>query len=449
MGFCFAGSFPASLLLCSLASLHSAKRVHVVASAATPPTAALLNRAARRSKLGATSSDAVTVGVIDSRRNVAVCQQLQVVLAEKQAAGISPLTVASGDFFSESGGLCELPSPWATVAPTAVASVVVIRVTTDPHMEQSWAALPPGGVLVVELGVGAEDAIWQALYQVHSELYYKSYLASLNLETNLGLPELQFATFLPGGAMVLQKASQLDLVATKGEFLSRAEAAGTDKIFGDHNYQLEYHRFLDTTSKSESGMMLEIGLGCTMDYGAGASAKIWPQMFPHLAVHFIEINKQCVDKWMPAMRADRVAKVHVGSQDDSRVLGEATADAASTPGGLQIVMDDGSHECRHIEASFRGLFPHLSHHGLYFVEDMMYSAWGTSGRQPIRTKTDRTFGTPIALAAILAADVTGALNQQVNRPPAVAHWADGVLSQLGGTVDLVECTPGVCTFRHK
>merc|ERR1740130_2169128 len=99
--------------------------------------------------------------------------------------------------------------------------------------------------------------------------------------------------------MVLQKSDpeQDKKISEKGEFFTRAKAAGTDKIFGDHQYQLEYHRYLDTLPKEEVGMMLEIGLGCTMNYGPGASTKIWPHMFPHLALHMVELNRACTEKW--------------------------------------------------------------------------------------------------------------------------------------------------------
>jgi len=303
-------------------------------------------------------------------------------------------------------------------------------------------------------GLSPDDAIWQALYQVHSSHYFKEYLASVppHVVPDLGLPGLRFVTFLPEGAMILQReaAGVLDLAASAGEFMTRAKAAGTDKIFADHNYSLEYHRFLDPIPKNQTGMFLEIGLGCTMNYGAGASAKIWPKMFPHLAIHFIELNRKCTEKWDAAIKGDGVAQVHVGSQADVNLLSGCAAVAAQTPGGLRMVMDDGSHEGDHIEASFRALFPHVQSSGLYFVEDIAYSAWGTAKRQPITSKHSRTYGTPIALAAVLAADATRTPRRSpYGTSPDFEQWADGTLALLGGTVDLVECAPAVCTFRHK
>jgi hypothetical protein len=40
--------------------------------------------------------------------------------------------------------------------------------------------------------------------------------------------------------------------------------------------------------------ILEIGLGCDMAYGPGASAKVWRELFPDAVVWFAEFNEECV-----------------------------------------------------------------------------------------------------------------------------------------------------------
>jgi hypothetical protein len=44
-------------------------------------------------------------------------------------------------------------------------------------------------------------------------------------------------------------------------------------------------------------------------------------------------------------------------------------------GGVDIVLDDGSHQTKHQIESFKILFPEMSEGGLYMVEDLHTSYW--------------------------------------------------------------------------
>lgn len=305
------------------------------------------------------------------------------------------------------------------------------------NAEHIWARLPSGGLVVVplrksegssfmrsEFGSVDEDPeglIWQAMYQINSKLGYWPETFGENLK--LGLPDLQFATFLPGYALFQKADHAHDIHNANGTFWKLADAAGTDKIDKAHNYSLLYHRHFDESGVlNEIGsMMLEIGLGCMLEPGnaaiAGASAKIWPRLFPTAAVHFIEVDRLCTARWQPHMREAGVAKVHIGPQADKNILAEVVHDASfAKPGGFGAVVDDGSHIPADIEKSFRTLLPHLRSGGLYFIEDMMYASWGAGypvyqtyklPRMKITSKNDRSSATPVALTAVLAAGVTG------------------------------------------
>jgi demethylmacrocin O-methyltransferase len=48
-------------------------------------------------------------------------------------------------------------------------------------------------------------------------------------------------------------------------------------------------------------------------------------------------------------------------------------------GGLDIVIDDGSHINEHVIASFRTLFPLLAEGGIYAIEDTQTSYWPECG----------------------------------------------------------------------
>jgi len=71
-----------------------------------------------------------------------------------------------------------------------------------------------------------------------------------------------------------------------------------------------------------------------------------------------------------------------------------SSDVASRYGPFDVVIDDGSHICAHVIASFRALFPHLVEDGIYAIEDLQTSYWargygGSSG--PDRAGTSMTF----------------------------------------------------------
>lgn len=383
--------------------------------------------------------------------NNALCKYLQQVMSERIPRSTSEGSVMEG------GKSLITVSSWpegcqllAGTSPTPVgAEHQVAMITELESLQDKWASLLPGAIAIVPLrnvdSTKGQDLAWQALYQLNSRLYYFDEYSGMHSK-DLGLPDLQFVAFLPGN-IVLQKADYgTDLKRSKGRFFTLAEAAGTDKIDRVHNYSMIYHRHLDGLPDNRTGMFLEIGLGCTMNYGPGASAKIWPKLLPKMSTHFIELNKPCVDTWMENMLDLGVSKVHVGSQVDPMILAEIDAAALATPGGLQAVIDDGSHECDHIEDSFRLLFPAVTSQGFYFVEDMMFSSWGTGHRQKISSKTQRTDGLPVSLAALLGSAASG-IAQDAAYP--AETWADNVLTSYGALVDFVECTPGICAFRKK
>jgi hypothetical protein len=70
-----------------------------------------------------------------------------------------------------------------------------------------------------------------------------------------------------------------------------------------------------------------------------------------------------------ALRLDCHARI--GSQADAHFLKSVVTEM----GGVDIVIDDGSHIAEHQLASFRTLFPLLSKGGVYICEDLHTSYW--------------------------------------------------------------------------
>jgi cephalosporin hydroxylase len=120
-------------------------------------------------------------------------------------------------------------------------------------------------------------------------------------------------------------------------------------------YDRHFSRFRGTEVR-----LLEIGVF------NGGSLEIWREYFgPHAQIVGIDITPECAD------RVDPPNRVRIGSQDDAAFL----QSVVSEMGGVDIVLDDGSHNAGHQMASFKALFPLLSNGGIYAIEDMHTAYW--------------------------------------------------------------------------
>jgi hypothetical protein len=108
---------------------------------------------------------------------------------------------------------------------------------------------------------------------------------------------------------------------------------------------------------------LEIGVS------RGGSLKMWRHFFGSDAVIFgVDIDAGC------AIHDGKYARVRIGSQADPAFLGGVVDEM----GGLDVVLDDGSHHASDQRASFNVLFPLLSDGGAYVIEDMHTAYWPKS-----------------------------------------------------------------------
>lgn len=106
--------------------------------------------------------------------------------------------------------------------------------------------------------------------------------------------------------------------------------------------------------------MLEIGVQ------NGGSLEMWRSYFGSDAIICgIDINPEC------SKFDGESAMVRIGSQADHKFL----ADVVREMGGVDIVLDDGSHRSDHMRASFEALFPLLADGGVYLVEDCHACYW--------------------------------------------------------------------------
>lgn len=93
----------------------------------------------------------------------------------------------------------------------------------------------------------------------------------------------------------------------------------------------------------------------------GGSLELWRKYFgPDAIIFGIDIDPRCDNLVDPPNQA------RIGSQSDVQFLRGVVAEM----GGLDIVLDDGSHIGADQRISFRTLFPLLREGGLYVIEDL-------------------------------------------------------------------------------
>ncbi len=110
--------------------------------------------------------------------------------------------------------------------------------------------------------------------------------------------------------------------------------------------------------------MLEIGVL------SGGSLELWRTYFgPEATIFGIDIDPACAAYDTPEN------PVRIGSQDDPEFLTRVVAEM----GGIDIVLDDGSHIAKHQRASLDILLPLLNEGGIYVVEDTQTAYWESYG----------------------------------------------------------------------
>lgn len=130
-----------------------------------------------------------------------------------------------------------------------------------------------------------------------------------------------------------------------------------------HHYLPLYEHYLDRW-RSRPLRFLEIGVA------KGGSLEMWRSYFgPAAIIYGIDVNPNCA-------RFNGVSgQVRIGSQADGDFL-KAVVDEM---GGVDVVLDDGSHKMNHIRESLSALFPRLSLGGTYIIEDLHSAYWTEFG----------------------------------------------------------------------
>lgn len=121
-----------------------------------------------------------------------------------------------------------------------------------------------------------------------------------------------------------------------------------------HHYIPIYDRYF-ARFRGQPVRMLEIGVSRV------GSLQMWRKYFgPEAVIFGVDIDPDC------ARFDGQDGAVRIGSQDDPEFLGSVVDEM----GGVDIVLDDGSHVMDHIRTSLAALYPRLSSGGIYMIEDL-------------------------------------------------------------------------------
>lgn len=169
--------------------------------------------------------------------------------------------------------------------------------------------------------------------------------------------------------------------------------------------------------------MLEIGLGCDMAYGPGASYYTWLEYLPKVDLYYIEYNALCAEKWASATTG---ATIFTGDQADVAFLEKFLKETA---GEFDVIVDDGGHTMVQQMTSFDALFPALKPGGIYFVEDLQTSYMANYG------------GGAVGSGMVTMMErIKGNLDDLITGAPRMESTRD---------VSSIDCMREVCAFSKK
>ncbi|TVY37583.1 8-demethyl-8-alpha-L-rhamnosyl tetracenomycin-C 2'-O-methyltransferase [Lachnellula cervina] len=154
-------------------------------------------------------------------------------------------------------------------------------------------------------------------------------------------------------------------LAVRPSFFEIADSHGTDKVQAHHYEQMYEHRLAPFRDKKIK--MLEIGLGCSMVYGPGASYYTWLEYFTNVDLYYIEYDAACAKQWA---NKTHDATIFAGDQASVPFLQEFLAE---TGGDFDVIIDDGGHTMDQQRTSLSVLWPHVKPGGVYFIEDLATS----------------------------------------------------------------------------
>ena len=130
-----------------------------------------------------------------------------------------------------------------------------------------------------------------------------------------------------------------------------------------HHYIPIYDRYF-SRYRGKKVRFLEIGVS------KGGSLALWRKYFGSEAIIYgIDINPKC------EQYNGLHGQVRIGSQNDENFLRSVIKEM----GGVDVILDDGSHQMKHIVESLNVLLKEVNDGGIYMIEDLHTSYWQEFG----------------------------------------------------------------------
>lgn len=149
----------------------------------------------------------------------------------------------------------------------------------------------------------------------------------------------------------------------QGDLLDIYTSGSAQLVHKWHHYLPIYERYFSKW-RGKPVRFLEIGVY------RGGSLSMWRKYFGEAAIIYgIDIDENCA-------QYDGIdGSVRIGSQDDPEFLKSILAEM----GGVDVVLDDGSHTMEHIRATLETLLPLVEEGGTYMIEDLHTAYWKNYG----------------------------------------------------------------------
>ncbi|KAF5004557.1 hypothetical protein FDECE_8947 [Fusarium decemcellulare] len=200
---------------------------------------------------------------------------------------------------------------------------------------------------------------------------------------------------------------------------------GLGKVIA-HKYQDMYERHLRPL-QGKPVKMLEIGLGCNMASGPGASYHAWLEFLPGVDMYSIDINEKCAEGFKKMTPNARIA---IGDQADPSFLAQFSKE--STGDGLfDVIIDNGGHFMEEQITSLDHLWKIVKPGGLYVIEDLRTSYSEEFFGDPSGRDTRKHTTTKYVYAVL---------------DDLMAGWTKKPVSRAVASID---CMPEICVLSKK